>query len=532
MFKIDPNYEHWSKTIAKRAISQFGDLQVVCAGWSPSGIYHIGNSREAVTCNAFNLALQEEGSKSKFVFVIDNFDPLDKTPVNLKMYRKELDPYLGHPINRIPDPTGETESYANLFAQGAIQAMEDFHIETEFVYAADLYKKGKYDEFLRIYLSKSDELDHLFENISGSPLKSYISVVCPNCGNLKTTNVQEINSSEISVKCETEGRYKGCDTQSTVKFTSHEWKLKWRLDWPARQSFLNVTIEPSGKDHSVAGGSVDTAIAIHKDIFEKKPPLLERYGFITLGGKKFSGSKGGALAADQVASIMPPSAYLYLIYRSDMLKDFDFNPQSLEYAKLIDEFDVARSMALGKTFHGREREAEKLSAAARLAMSKGEKGFYPSGVKFEELAWIYQTSLRDKLKTIEKIRHLDKIRSKKAETELVNRLYLLDFWLDELAPNQIKFSLRENPPKDITSYWSDNIVNVWLSALDGLPKNATPNEISSALRDAGKETGVSPKEYFMAFYQLYLGQSSGPNAANLVNALGPDVVRKRIAELY
>ncbi len=76
-------YLHWSTVIANKAISQYGDNHIICSGWSPSGVYHIGNSKEAVTCHAINMAIKNSGFASKFILVLDDFDPLDKIPKTL-----------------------------------------------------------------------------------------------------------------------------------------------------------------------------------------------------------------------------------------------------------------------------------------------------------------------------------------------------------------------------------------------------------------------------------------------------------------
>ncbi|MHA2250084.1 MAG: hypothetical protein ACXAD7_06970, partial [Candidatus Kariarchaeaceae archaeon] len=102
---ISDDFRHWAHTIASDAIQRFGMEQVVCTGWSPSGIYHIGNSREAVTCNAIHIELLKQDAESEFVFVIDDYDPLDKIPFELKKYSNNLREYLGHPLINIPDFT-------------------------------------------------------------------------------------------------------------------------------------------------------------------------------------------------------------------------------------------------------------------------------------------------------------------------------------------------------------------------------------------------------------------------------------------
>ena len=522
------NYLHWSTVIANKAISQYGDNHIICSGWSPSGVYHIGNSKEAVTCHAINMAIKNSGFTSKFILVLDDFDPLDKIPKDLGEYSKNLRPYLGHPLNRIPDFSGQFDSYAEYFSNGAKEALSSFGIEVEFIKASKLYEDGLYDEFLEIYLNKNEELDTLFETISGSKLDSYISIICQNCGNMKTTTCTKILSNVIHYQCSSKGMYRGCEFEGKILIDSHEWKLKWRLDWPARQTFLNVTVEPSGKDHSVSGGSVDTSLAIHEKILNRPPPVLEKFGFITIKGLKISSSKGGALPANEIHQIIPIPAYLFLIYRSDLMKDINFNPASAEYGKLFDEYDDARRMSKGINFENRKSEVSKLSTAVLLAMHNHNNDFIPASVKFEELALIYQISLRSPSLTIDKLDYMNKLPNSESKIELENRLKLIDHWLSNFAPSNFLVNFLDEPNSDILNYWDDEIYDLWSSTLNGLNQNDSPQKLVNILREKAKINEIPPSKYYSAFYQLVIGNSKGPNAANLVFAIGIDQVVKRL----
>lgn len=492
-------------------------------------MYHIGNSREAVTCQAIHLELLENDADSKFVFVIDNYDPLDKIPVELKSYSKELRPFLGHPLVNIPDLTGNFDNYAEYFASGPRKALLDWNFEVEFVNASDLYSQGKYDEYLDIFIEHETQVQELMERITGSEMDYFISITCQNCGNAKTTRIKEFTiDRKFIYQCSHNKQYRGCDHEGEIDISSHEWKLKWRLDWPARQQFLNVTVEPSGKDHSVAGGSIDTADEIHDTIFRKKGPNLLRYGFITLGGKKFSGSSGGALPAAKISDIMPHSAFLYLVYRSDLLKDISFNPQSDEYGILLDEFDVARRMRKNEVFEGREREVEKMSTAAFLAMTEKEKDAIPAKAKFNELVLIHQSSLRKIDATISKLQNMDKIPNESTVIELQSRLPLIEKWIDELAPPNVKFSFLEENPENITEYWSEGIKSLWINTLNQMPNDFTAADFTAKIRKNSTAYDLTPKEFFPPFYQMLLGQNKGPNASNLVEVLGKDALLQRI----
>ena len=76
----------------------------------------------------------------------------------------------------IPDFTGKFENYSSYFANGPKQALKDWGFDVEFVYASDLYKQGKYDEYLDLYIEYEDKLQDLMETITGSRMDSLISI--------------------------------------------------------------------------------------------------------------------------------------------------------------------------------------------------------------------------------------------------------------------------------------------------------------------------------------------------------------------
>lgn len=521
--------QHWSIKVSREAIEIFGDDHVVCSGWSPSGVYHYGNSKEAITCNAFHKELLLANKRSIFIFVVDDVDPLNKVPQELKKYGKELREYMGHPINKIPDFTGNFDSYANYFAQGAIDAFERFGFEVEILYASDLYHAGRYDDTLREYIDKEEKLQTLIEGITGSRLASLINIVCESCGSISTPVIEKVEDEIYHYRCVSHKQFRGCDHVGQTKLEDHQWKLRWRLDWPARQRFLGVTIEPSGKDHSVQGGSVDTALAIHREIFEREPPILERFGFITIKGQKISGSKGGALQAKNISQIMPFSAYLFLNYRSDLLKDINFNPGTAEFANLIDEYDRGRKALRGIEVSGTQQEIKKLKVAAELAMNEIEEKVIPGNFKYAELILIYQVALRDIEKTLLKLN--DKIVGEEGRDEVRARLKTIDQWLDSYAPSNMKFEFLDNNPDGLAQHWTDNLKKLWLDTLESVKDNFTEEEFTSRLRENASVAEIIPKEMYAPFYQMLTGTPRGPNAARLIQAFGRAKIHQRISDI-
>ncbi|MBY8999787.1 MAG: lysine--tRNA ligase, partial [Candidatus Heimdallarchaeota archaeon] len=266
-------FKHWATVVSEEAIERFGNKQVVATGWAPSGFYHVGNFKEAVTCRAIHRELINLGADSKYILNIDDVDPFDKIPAFFKKdYGKLLSPYLGHAINKVPDPLGCHDSYADHFIANALAIMNDFDVNPEPIHTSKLYLEGSYDKYAKLFLEKKEEMFELTERITGSRMEDFFLIQCPECKNLaspKIVNYEFIDKKiKVDLLCQKEKR--GCGQKSSIILGDTLWKIKWRLDWAARQDFLGVTVESSGKDHGVAGGSIDTSLAIHKDIFNKK----------------------------------------------------------------------------------------------------------------------------------------------------------------------------------------------------------------------------------------------------------------------
>ena len=99
-----------------------------------------------------------------------------------------------------------------------------------------------------------------------------------------------------------------CGFKGRDEISNHHYKLQWRLHWPTWQAYYDSKIEGSGVDHLTRGGSADTAIAIHKEILSREPPILYGFGWFFLqGGKKFSKSAGTGIGALQLVVMV---AYL------------------------------------------------------------------------------------------------------------------------------------------------------------------------------------------------------------------------------
>ena len=517
---------HWANSIAQHAIEKFGNSQVIVAGWSPSGLFHIGNTREIITCNAFKSMFEILEIDSKLYYIIDDLDPLIKVPIVLKKHKSVLRKQLGKPLRLIPDPTGAYPSFAELFTSGLSSALSDWEIDVQVLYASEHYKQRKYDKYLSTFIQHEELLQSLLKEVTGSRMDGFITIICENCDNMNTTTM--VSTEMMEYHCKDNQMFRGCGHEGSLNYKEQMWKLKWRLDQPSRQDFLNVTIEPSGKDHAVAGGSIETSTEIYKRIFEKEPPLTPGYGFITVNGKKMSGSKGWNIAATELQKFIDPFAFMFAVYVAPIKRDVEFNVKTQEYGDIIDKFTFARRSLNGKKTNDTERNQEKHKVAILLSLPKGQQSIIPVAISFSELVFLYQTNLKDYQRTIETLRILGKVQQDDSHEELQNRLKRVDYWIENFAPAIHKFSLLESPQVS-SELWTNEVTKTWIDTLSGSFDKL--DEFNALLRKNAKLNSVQIKHVFQAFYQLLLGKNVGPNASRLVFALGTDDVLRKIAKI-
>ena len=116
---------------------------VVHGMWTPSGFFHIGNSRAELLIPAFvHQNLKINGLKSEHNFIVDDFDDFDKIPAGIDIKKESFEPYLGKPLVDVPSPVDGFKSWADYFADGIIPVAEEFVAKPTFISSYDSYKEG------------------------------------------------------------------------------------------------------------------------------------------------------------------------------------------------------------------------------------------------------------------------------------------------------------------------------------------------------------------------------------------------------
>lgn len=473
------------------------------SGASPSGTYHFGHLREIITCDAIRLELVRRGRQAKHIHFVDDLDALRKIPANVPA---EFEKYLGQALCDIPAPDGSKSSYAELFLADFLKTAESLGIEMEVVRSHEKYQAGFFAGAIEKTLRSEDKVRQILETVSGHKLDDHWSPLqVMEDSYLKNRKFLAINEAAKTLDYEdAEGK------KQTVGYASGQAKLNWRIDWAARWWLLNIAVEPAGRDHASAGGSFDTGLAIVKEIFGVPGPLPVPYDFVNRAGdsKKMSASAGTGISATEVVEALPPEIVRYFMLRFPPAKRLYFDEQNI--ALLIDEF--AQTAA-----------AEPNSLLVQLSVDNLQR--VVSNVPFTHLVAAYQTALKDPTKTIDIIKRTSA--QSINETVVTKELKYIDGWLQNWAPDEIKFELRQTINKSDFNEAEKVFLAALAERIAKAPAEAEGEWFHKAIYGLQAKSDLSPKQMFEAIYKALIGQSSGPRAGWFLSILPRDLLIKR-----
>ncbi len=505
----------WLNTIADELETRYPEGEILIeTGSAPSGSYHLGHLRELVIADAVLLEIRRRGRQGRHIQFVDDLDNLRKVPVNVPA---EFEKHLGYPICDIPAPDGSDQSYADYFLQGLIDACTTLGVDVEYVRAYKRWRSGWFVPAIELALDNIPEVRKVLEEVSGRQLDdkwSPIQIIEE--GRLKKYPFLSIDKTAKTVQYED-----GNGNPATVAYDKGDVKLDWRLDFPAHWFLQRVACEPSGRDHSTKGGSVETGEHICREIYGAEPPLAVPYNFINMAGdtKKMSASKGTGLNATEGAQLMPPEVVRYFILRAAPLKLLSFDPIN-GVVQLMDEF-AAFAAKPDKT----EAEEQLWYVCTR---GKNENRSV-SRVPFSHLVASYQAALKDADKTlaiIERTEHADVARQ---EADIIfAELKFIDAWLEHRAPEDVKFSLRETVQ---VSDFSDQEQQFFAELADRVaeaPKDTDGSWFHLAIYDFKDSLGMAPRDLFSALYRLIIGKNSGPRAGWFLSILPREWLLERL----
>ncbi|HSX40140.1 MAG TPA: lysine--tRNA ligase, partial [Candidatus Saccharimonadales bacterium] len=470
---------------------------------TPSGKIHVGALRGVVVHDLVYRALLDQKKKATYTYVFENHDPMDALPVYLS--KEKFEKYLGMPLYKVPSPDLKFENYATYYAEDFKKVFNAIGCNPQILWTTDLYLSGRMNEGIKICLDNAAEIRKIYEELYKKVIPDDwypFQVYCPKCGKVSTTKVFDWDGKEVSFICNIEGLKwtKGCGYKgkisplSPTKEGDIAGKLPWKVEWPAKWRTIGVTIEGAGKDHMSRGGSHDLASLVCQRVLHYPVPYPVAYEWFLIGGRKMSTSKGVGSSASDILEILPPELLRFLMVKTKINQQINFDPQGEIIPKLFDDYQKAAEAYFSKSDEDLGRVFE---------LSQIDKIKKPPAVRFSVLTqWVQMPNMEEEIK----------------KEGLEEWAKYARVWTQRYAPESEKFLVQKELP-DVAKNLSKE-QKAFLQKVSGeLEKNWEAEVFQKTIFEWAKELGVSSKDAFAAIYLTLIGKDHGPKAGWLILSL-------------
>lgn len=495
---------------------------------TPSGRIHVGALRGVIIHDLVYKALLNQGEKATFSYVINDMDPMDAFPEYLDDSFRQ---YMGFPLFKISSPEKGFDNFGHFFAQEFIDVFNRLGAKPKILWSSKMYQEGKFNQVIKEALDNQAKIRELYKKVSGydKPKDWYpFQVICPQCGRVGTTKVDDWDGQEVSFECKKDlvDWAQGCGFKSKISPFDGMGKLMWKVDWAAHWKVIGVTIEAAGKDHFSAGGSHDLSGAISKEVFHYQTPYGFLYEwFLTKGGKKMSSSKGIGMSAQQVAEILPAQILRFLLTRTSYKRAIDFDAGGNKIPDWYDEYD----RCAGEWFQkGRKSDFGRIFELSQVDGVPKKSLFLP---RFREVAYLVQ------MPNVNLLDHFEKEKDGKLTEEeiaiLEERVRHAKIWLKNYAPQEMKFQVLGDSQLARTKINLSEEQKEYLGAVKQLlqQKDWQPEKLQYQLYEIAKKAKISPKNAFQAIYLALIGKTHGPKAAWLILSQEKEFIIKRLSKV-
>ncbi len=514
----------------------FDGPQVVNDSKTPSGTVHIGSLRGVVLHDAIHRALQAADRPSRFLYGVDDLDPMDSQAL---LTPDAVDRYMGVPLAHVPAPQGsDAESYARYFVGELFMGtFKGLGIEPEIYWMSELYGDGSMDAYIRKALDGAAAVRRIYlevSNVERAPGWLPVSVICESCGRIGTTLATDWDGQTVAYTCQPDyvAWATGCGNSGRVAPFGGRAKLPFNVDWAAKWSYFDISIEGCGKDLATRGGSRDRSDAISREVFDREPPLNVPYEFLNVGGRKMSTSAGSGAAAHEMAELLPPELIRFLFLRHKPRKALDFDPYGDAIPGLFEEFDRLAASTAGLPYRGElPADAEQIFKAslvdANADIAAEARRFRPA---FRHLALLVQVPGVDVEARVaaEKGEALDDAE----RAILAERVRVARTWLEGFAPERYQVAVQDDLPTESVAVLSE-VQRLFMADLAAGAESEHPDD-GDAWQDliyrSGQARGTSSRDAFAAVYAAFLGRANGPRAGWLLASLAEPFVVERLRE--
>ncbi|CAJ51227.1 lysine--tRNA ligase [Haloquadratum walsbyi] len=510
------------------------DPIVIKGGVSPSGVAHLGNFNEVMRGYYIAEVLRERGHEVRQVFTSDDRDPLRSLPQRLADDTGEivglgdvdagaLGRNLGRPYTDIPDPFGESKSYAAHFTKLLAADADRLDIPVEIISNTEYYQEGKFEESIKCILEDIDTAREVLSEYQSKVDEDYVpfNPLCQNCGKITETVTDiDLDAQTVTYHCTDmtagERAIEGCGHEGVATF--REGKLPWRFEWPAQWQILDVDFEPFGKDH--AEGSWPSGTDIAENVLDTVPPIPMVYEWFTVNDESLSSSTGNIVTVTELLTLLEPAVIRYF-FALDPRRARDLDLENLD--QLVDDFDRFERAY----FDGVNDES--INEFAEQAYPYVVENIDSERVRLPYTFAAVLGMTDDRSLQIEMARnegHIDAETPEWAVTDALNRIEKARIWAERMD-NTYNYQLQETQPAiDIdptsdTAKALDTLAEVVAEGSDG-------EEIQEAIFDIARDYDIPVGEFFEVGYQLFFNQSAGPRLGKFLGELDAEFVVQRL----
>ncbi len=506
-----------------------------------SGRVHVGSLRGVAIHGIVAEVLEEQGINCKYLFEINDFDPMDGLPVYLD--EKTFKPFLGKPLCDVPSPSPETnndpssknlpvaKNFAEYYGGEFVEVIGSIGFTPEIYRSSDLYKRGDYNRAIQLTLQNGEKIREIYKRVSGSVKEGKwlpVNVICENCGKVSTTVAEDFTSGDgeysevVQYTCRDLDWTTGCGHKGSVSPYNGKAKLPWKLEWAAKFGILGVHVEGGGKDHSTKGGSRDVAETIAREVFGYEPPYNIPYEFFNIAGKKMSSSKGRGSFSKDIVDLLPAEIVRLLMLQKEPQRTIEFDPEGDTVAILFDTYDKFATGYFAKI-------EDDYSRMFKLIHPKGESLIERALPRFSQIAFLSQMRHLNIEKEAEHL--VGHALTDEDKKELKKRLHYAQVWIDTYAPENYQFAIQEKLPEGIAlNEVQKKAIGLVLEYLKSV-EVIDGQEMHTKLHEVKESTHINPKEFFEAIYMSVLGKKSGPKAGWFLSVIDREFLVKRFGEV-
>jgi lysyl-tRNA synthetase class 1 len=438
--------------------------------------------------------------------------------------QEDLAKYLRFPITMVPDPWERDESYARHHEIDIENALPRMGIYPEFIYQAKRYRTSVYAEGIRRALEHRDTLKNILDKFRDDEHKIQgewwpVSVFCDACNRDDTVIDGWDGEWGVSWHCDS----CGCRETSDLR-TAKGIMLFWRIDWPMRWEYEKVDFEPAGKDHHSQGGSFDTAKFVCRDVFNWDAPVSFRYDFIGIKGSagKMSSSSGKVITIEDLLRVYTPEVARYIFAGTRPNTEFTIS-FDLDVIKTYEDYDKTERIAWkaeeakDETAYKKERRIYELSQPGKMPE------MMPYQIPFRHLCNLIQISGGDIDRTIAAIGEGGANLADSQAEALRRRCVCAKYWVEECAPDEFRFRLREAGEKAaLSGVEALAMRDLRDQVVKRLETFGDDRSCAEAIYKAGEAHGLDGKALFRAAYQALIAKDQGPRLANFLRSIGKD----------